>query len=184
MKITSENFIKYFKKGKEDALEFVIDKYIGIVKAIIYNALISYKDSQLIEECISDTFLGAFENAKQFKGDQEDFSKWICTIAKFKAIDIQRKSVNSPKVVELNVNGSEVKSAEDEFFSKYMMDELLLLMEKLEQIDHDIFIMKYFFNMKNEEIAHQLGLTKAAVDNRLYRGKKRLQQLRLGGVFS
>lgn len=184
MEITGENFIKYFKKGKEDALEFVIDEYIGIVKAIIYNALISYQDSQIIEECISDTFLGAFENAKQFNEDQEDFRKWICTIAKFKAIDIQRKLVNSPKVVELNINESEVKSAEDEFFTKSMMNELLKLMENLEQIDHDIFIMKYFLNMKHEEIGNHLGLTKAAVDNRLYRGKKRLQRLRLGGVFS
>jgi len=44
--------------------------------------------------------------------------------------------------------------------------------------------MKYFLNMKNEEIGRQLGLTKASVDNRLYRGKKRLQEIRLGGAFN
>jgi RNA polymerase sigma-70 factor, ECF subfamily len=65
MKITSDNFIKHFKKGNQEALEFVIDEYIGIVKAIIFNTLKSYGDVHSIEECISDTFLGAFENARQ-----------------------------------------------------------------------------------------------------------------------
>lgn len=58
MKIAPENFIKHFKRRKEAALEFVIDEYSGIVKAIIYNSLQSYNDLHVIEECISDTFLG------------------------------------------------------------------------------------------------------------------------------
>ena len=77
MKITRDNFIKYFKKGKESALEYVIEQYAGIVKAVVYNALKSYQDLHVIEECISDTFIGAYENAKQFEGNEEDFRKWL-----------------------------------------------------------------------------------------------------------
>lgn len=175
MKITSENFIKHFKKGREQALEYVIDEYMGIIKAITYNSLKSYNDHQLIEECISDTFLGAFENARQFTGNQEDFRKWICTIAKFKAIDKQRKIASTPLVTEVEDNQIEVKSAEEEFLSQSSTEELLKMMMTLEQVDRDIFTMKYFLNMKNKEIAQHLGVTKASVDNRLYRGKKRLQ---------
>lgn len=50
----------------------MINEYIGIVKSIITNSLKSYNDPQIIEECISDTFLGAFDNVKQFKGEQVD----------------------------------------------------------------------------------------------------------------
>lgn len=182
MNITSENFIKYFKKGKETALEYVINDYFGIVKAIVYNALKSYNDHQMIEECISDTFLGAFENAKQFSGDQEDFRKWICTIAKFKAVDKQRKITNIPIATDMESLQLSVDSAEDAFLIKARTEELLSLMTKLEEVDRDIFTMKYFLNMKNEEIGQHLGLSKAAVDNRLYRGKKRLQKLHLGGI--
>ena len=182
MKITSGNFIKHFKKGKEAALEFVIDEYSGIVKAIIYNSLQSYNDSQVIEECISDTFLGAFENAKQFSGEQEDFRKWICTIAKFKAIDAQRKLGNQPIAAEFEADLMIVQSAEEEFLLRASTEELLRMMAKLRQVDRDIFTMKYFLNMGNKEIADNLGLTKASVDNRLYRGKKRLQEL--GGALT
>lgn len=138
MRITAENFIKHLKKNREEALQYVIDEYIGIVKAIIYNALKSYNDPQIIEECISDTFLGAYENAKQFKGDKEDFRKWICTIAKYKAITKQRKLSKAPFFYEIDETGNAV----------------------------------------------HCGLTKAAINNRLYRGKKRLQQIHLGGSMS
>ncbi|GKV57758.1 DNA-directed RNA polymerase sigma-70 factor [Sporosarcina sp. NCCP-2222] len=184
MRVTKENFIKRFKRGKEDALEYVIDEYAGLVKAIIYNSLQSYNDPHLIEEGVSDTFMGAFENAKQFNGDPEDFRKWICTIAKFKAIDKQRSLAKTPVAAVIDEQQLEVKSAEDEFLIQSSTEELLSMMAKLPQMDRDIFTMKYFLNMRNDEIAKQLGVTKASVDNRLYRGKKRLQQFHMGGVLT
>lgn len=184
MIITSENFIKHLKKGREEALDYILEKYAGTVKAVIHNTLKDYNDSQIIEESISDTFFGAYENAKQFKGNEEDFKKWICTIAKFKAIDKQRKLYKMPVAHEVEDYIATVKSAEDEYLIKTSSEELQEMMCKLEQIDRDIFTMKYFLNMKNEEIAAQLGLTKAAIDNRLYRGKKRLQKIYLGGILT
>lgn len=184
MRVTKENFIKRFQKGKEDALEYVIDEYAGLVKAVVYNSLHSYNDPHLIEEGVSDTFMGAFENAKQFHGDPEDFRKWICTIAKFKAIDKQRSLAKTPVAAVIEEHQLEVKSAEDEFLIQSSTEELLSMMAKLPQMDRDIFTMKYFLNMRNDEIAKQLGVTKASVDNRLYRGKKRLQQFHMGGVLT
>lgn len=184
MKITKHNFIRKFKKGKEEALEYVINKYAGIVKAVILNTFKGQKDSQLIEECMNDTFLGAFENARQFKGNQEDFRKWLCTIAKFKAIDKHRKLSRAPLASELYEKDNPVVSAEETYFSQQSIDDLLLMLGKLQAIDRDIFTMKFFLNMSNQDIANHLGLTKAAVDNRIYRGKKKLQQFRLGGMYT
>lgn len=185
MKITKENFIKRFKKGKEAAFEFVVDEYIGSVKAVVYNTLGSYDDLQLIEECINDAFLGAWENAKQFDGDTEDFRRWICTIAKFKAVDMQRKHARMHTPSEItDVQLESEQSAEKVFMGTETTREVLLMLSTLKELDRDIFIMKYFLDMKNEEIAIQLGLTKAAVDNRLYRGKKTIQQTQIGGSFA
>ncbi|MDQ0352869.1 RNA polymerase sigma-70 factor (ECF subfamily) [Alkalibacillus filiformis] len=184
MRITSDNFIKHFKRGKEAALEYVIDEYIGIVKAVIYNTFKIKYDRQLIEECISDTFLGAFENAKQFKGNQEDFRKWLCSIAKFKAIDYQRKIYRDPNLLNIDDQQTPVISAEKEYLTKETTEELYQVLKQLGEIDRDIFTMKYFLNMRNNDIANQLGLSKASVDNRLYRGKKKLREFHLGGIYS
>ena len=172
MKITMDNFIKQFKKGKEAALEFVIDEYIGIVKAVVYHSFTMYKDQQMIEECVSDTFLGAFENARQFKGDEEDFKRWLCAIAKFKAIDKQRKLSSHPRFSQIDDKQHAVLSAEEEYFTKKSTEELLDMMRKLTPLDQDIFTMKYFLNMKNNDIASALGLTKMNKQlNRMLQGR-------------
>lgn len=185
MKITNRNFIKRFKKGNEAAFEFVVDAYIGSVKAVVYNTLGGYRDPELIQECINDTFLGAWDNAAQFDGDAEDFRRWICTIAKFKAVDQQRKQMRMHSPTEItDAHLEPEQSAETTFMGSETTREVLLMLSSLKEIDRDIFIMKYFLDMKNEEIAAHLGLTKAAVDNRLYRGKKSIQQTQIGGSFA
>ena len=56
-------------------------------------------------------------------------------------------------------------------------EELLKLINQLEPLDQKVFIMKYLLGMKTEEIGDKLGLTRAAIDNHVYRGKKKLQQM-------
>ena len=36
--------------------------------------------------------------------------------------------------------------------------------------------MKFFLDIKSEDIAKRLGVTKASIDNRIYRGKKKLRE--------
>jgi RNA polymerase sigma-70 factor (ECF subfamily) len=36
--------------------------------------------------------------------------------------------------------------------------------------------MKFFLGIKSDDIAKKLGLSRAAVDNRIYRGKKKLSK--------
>ena len=51
-------------------------------------------------------------------------------------------------------------------------EELLKLINQLEPLDQKVFIMKYLLGMKTEEIGEKLRLTRAAIDNRVYQGKR------------
>ena len=57
-------------------------------------------------------------------------------------------------------------------------EELLKLINQLEPLDQKVFIMKYLLGMKTEEIGDKLGLTRATIDNRVYRGKNYNKMLR------
>ena len=176
MKSNEANFIKRLQRQEEDALEFVVDTYLPIIKGITYKVLIPLKNEGVIEECINDVFLSIWNNSKKFKGDSIDFRKWICTIAKFKAIDYYRKASKevefSSEYMDLNAN----LSVEDELILLEDRTELIKLINQLEPVERDIFIMKFFLGLKTAEIAKKLGLTNASIDNRLYRGKKKLNK--------
>ncbi|QDX92730.1 sigma-70 family RNA polymerase sigma factor [Brevibacillus laterosporus] len=129
-----------------------------------------------MEECINVVFLSIWNNSDKFNGDSNDFKKWICAVAKFKSIDYYRKA---SKKMEPTSNYMELNagiSAEDELIMLENRTELINLINHLEPVERDIFIMKFFLGFKTEDISTKLGLTKASVDNRIYRGKKKLSK--------
>ncbi|WP_243521484.1 sigma-70 family RNA polymerase sigma factor [Bacillus pseudomycoides] len=185
MKSNEKNFIKRLQRQKEDALEFIVDTYLPLIKGITHKVLIPLKNDGLIEECINDIFLSVWNNAKKFHGEPEDFKKWIAAIAKFKAIDYYRKVNKEEAIILDDFDVNTGQSVEDELIVIEDRDELMKLINELEPVDQKIFIMKFLLGFKAEEIGEKLGLTRAAIDNRIYRGKKKLQKnatnLRLGG---
>ena len=181
MKTSRKNFIKRLKQKKEDAIEYVIEEYMPYLKAIVYRILQPLGDSSAVEECLNDVFLIVWKNADKFDGDEENFKYWIGTIAKYKAID-QFRVIEKRKLKESSMPVEDTLIVQNETVSERIVrseekDELLLALSTLEIIDRDIFVMKYFLDMSNGEIAESLNLSKAAVDNRLYRGKKKLSNL-------
>lgn len=153
MKSNDRNFIKRLQHQEEDALEFVVDTYLPIIKGITYKVLIPLKNEGVIEECINDIFLSIWNNSKKFKGDSTDFRKWISAIAKFKAIDYYRKASKemefSSDYMDLNAD----LSAEDELIMLEERTELIQLINQLEPVEREIFIMKFFLGLKTEEIS-------------------------------
>ncbi|MEG0383631.1 MAG: sigma-70 family RNA polymerase sigma factor [Solibacillus sp.] len=174
MKSKPANFILRLKKQKEDALEYIIDAYMPLVKTIAMKILHNQKRSD-IDECINDVFLAVWQNANQFQGEPEDFKKWLSMITKYKTIDRYRQ--NEKQLVNEQSDAPLEKKAgalqiERELIQKEAKNEILFALSQLEELDRNIFMMKYYLELSNSEIADSLELTKAAVDNRLYRGKK------------
>lgn len=176
MGLNNSNYIKRLKGKKEDALEFIVDKYLSLVKGVIHKVLYSVGRQDLIEECINDVFLSVWNNSDKFKGEEKDFRNWICAIAKFKAIDYYRKASKSAEVAVDNIIEKETISAEDEAIFNEDKSEVIKLLNTLEVMDREIFIMKFFLGVKSDDIAKRFDVTKASIDNRIYRGKKKLRE--------
>jgi RNA polymerase sigma-70 factor (ECF subfamily) len=122
MRCDETNYIKRLKKGKEDALEFIVDNYLGIVKSAIYKVLSPLERDGIMEECINDVFLSVWNNSDKFNGEELEFKKWIYKIAKFKAIDYYRKEVKNSDV-----------SLEDKEISTNKLVEEEIIMQKIDR---------------------------------------------------
>lgn len=185
MKSNDKNFIQRLQRQKDDALEYIVDQYLPLIKGVTYKVLGPLNNDGSIEECMNDIFLSIWNNSKKFHGDSTDFRKWICAIAKCKAIDYYRKVSKNSECKMNDIKVHQEKSAEDELMMMEDRAELVRLINELDPVDRDIFIMKFFLGLKTEEIAGKLGMTRASIDNRIYRGKKKLHKqaanLQLGG---
>ncbi|WP_054024823.1 sigma-70 family RNA polymerase sigma factor [Bacillus sp. FJAT-28004] len=174
MRSNENNFIHRLQRQKEDALEYIVDTYLPLIKGVTYKVLSPLENDGVIEECMNDILLSIWNHSNKFHGDTTDFRKWICAIAKFKAIDYYRKNSKKIEFAAIQADLNAERSAEDELIIMEDKTELIALINLLEPVDRDIFIMKYFLGLNTEDISTKLDLTKASIDNRIYRGKKKL----------
>lgn len=172
------DFIRKLQQRQEKALAFVINTYMPYVKAIAKKILQHSCGNGAVDECVNDVFLAVWQNSTKFNGDEQEFKKWIGTIAKFKAIDMYRKQKKNETVsLEHTKELEDYKTGEVLYLRKEQKESILIELQTLPDTERELFLMKFYLDLSNGEIASALGITKSAVENRLYRGKKKLVTL-------
>jgi RNA polymerase sigma-70 factor, ECF subfamily len=177
VKITETNLVEQLKKKNTKALDYLVDTYGKLLYKSICNVLNNYGDKGLIEECLNDVLLSIWNNSSMFSGKPEKFVHWICVIAKYKAIDYQRKLVKNKETVDINDCAIVCDlTTEDKVLANENRKELIGYINQMEGLDKKIFIMKFFLEESINEIAAKLGVSRNVVDTRLFRGKKLLKE--------
>ena len=170
------DIIDRLQQQDEKALHYIVNEYLGYVKAIAHKILGASFGHMLVEECVNDVFLLIWQKSYQFQGDETDFKKWLGIITKYKAIETYRKQQKFQDTVSMEhappqISGDNIESQLEQAFEKEI---LLIEVLHLPHSERELFLMKYYLDYTNGEIADILHISKAAVENRLYRGRKKL----------
>lgn len=177
MKITKDILSVQLQKKNIKALDFLVDTYSNLLYKVIYNVLISCGDKEAIEECLNDVFLSIWDNSDKFTGNPEKFVHWICVVAKYKAIDYQRKLSKNKEIIDINEYTAKCDfTPEDKLLASESKDEILNAINEMNETDRKIFTMRFFLNESINDIAQSLGVSRNVVDTRLSREKKQLKQ--------
>lgn len=168
--------IKYIKKRKEEGLRLLIEKYGGLIKAVIKRYL--YNLSQYEDECMNDILLSIWDNIKKFDSDKGDFKNWIIAISKYKAIDYKRKYLKDLAEEGLNENLMDKnKDVDEDIIRGELVNELEELLSSLNDMDRKILKKIYFEDMKVNEVSNEMNLKKSYIYNRVSRAKSKLRTL-------
>lgn len=133
------NYIRKLKKGEQKALDYIVERFLPVVKGAVYKILYYGEKADMAEECINDVFLSVWKNADKFQGETDlEFKKWIYKIAKFKAIDYYRKVCRSREITVSEQNMNQQRSAEDEFILLENKQELIAVMNQMDKSDREI----------------------------------------------
>ena len=174
MKVNEENFIKLLRKKNDKSLEYAIDIYTPIVSSVVNKVLYNF-GKEAVEECVSDVFISIWYNIERFKGENKDFKNWICTIARFKAIDYYRKLAKEKE--DNNLDGFISKDVLDEIIINEDKKEIVNMLSYLNLEDRKIFSMRFLLGFGVKDISKTLKLSESVISNRIYKGKKKLKNL-------
>lgn len=117
-------------------------------------------NTTLAEDLCSDVFLKIYEKIDSFDESKASLSTWIFTVARNRLTDYYRTRRVFEEVPETLADGS---SVEEDVCSKETLDRLADALEKLDERERDIVILRFYSGLTLKEIAEKMGISYAYV---------------------
>ncbi|ACD23016.1 MULTISPECIES: sigma-70 family RNA polymerase sigma factor [unclassified Clostridium] len=173
-----DKLINKIKERKNEGLDMLIDEYGKLCYGVISSVLAPNNMNESIDECFDDVLITVWYKIELFEAVKGSLRNWIISVCKFKALDYLRKKrenleINNEKIEdEINIENHIIKEEEKE--------ELLKAIEKLGDMDRDIFKLRFIEERDIEYISNKLGIEKGSIYTRISRGKTKLRKLMEG----
>lgn len=176
MKIDESNFVSGLINRNEKALDYVLDNYGWIIKAIVRKQLYNLESVQ--DECINDILLGIWNNIESFDKSKNQFKNWVAGIAKFKSIDYKRKYLKT--LAYENIDDIELSipdTTHEEVIKNELDNDVAAMLNCLKEKDRDLFYKLYIDEKDMDDVSKETGLKREVIYNRLSRGKKKIKDM-------
>jgi RNA polymerase sigma factor (sigma-70 family) len=178
------------------ALEALIARYAREAAYFVRVVLDGVGSAQDAEECVDDLFVTAWEEISSFDANRAALRTWLMMRAKYLALDrrrqIQRRQLPGAQAPTAGRRdgremsryaGSRLAEAEATYDGPEGMleqrerhEQLHRLLEELPELDRLLIYLRYFRLASAEEIAARTGLTRRAIDTRLWRARRTLRE--------
>ncbi|KRF56940.1 RNA polymerase subunit sigma-70 [Bacillus sp. Soil531] len=150
--------------------ELLIDQYGGLITSIVRKHLGTLKSYE--EECVNDVLLAVWHHIHRFDSEKNTFKNWVAAIAKYKAIDYQRKYIKTQ-----HESLSEAGVGETSEVHNIQTDDVEELLGHLNEGDRELFKAYYLQEVELKQIAEKQQTTISNLYNRLSRGRKKLKAI-------
>lgn len=167
-------YINKVINGDASAFAYLVDTYKNMVFSLAYKMT---KNKEEAEEVTQDTFIKAFKNLSNFKGDSK-FSTWLYRICYHTTLDAIKKNKKNNYTFEINeVTYNQIQSVEtilqgiERKERSVIMDKCLM---KLPDEERSILWMFYYDELSLKEIIEVTNLSEANLKVKLHRARKKL----------
>lgn len=172
--ISEKNLIDRFIRGDETAFELLFKHYYpGLVIFVSQMTL----DKAEAEEIVQDFFFRMWKRREQIK-ESSSLKSYLFTSVKNQGINfLVSKNYEARKIEEFKqVMSSNFTYEQDIFVTSELQEKINQAFEKLPPRTKEIFILSRFNDLKNEEIAEKLNLSKRTVELQISNALKILRQ--------
>jgi RNA polymerase sigma-70 factor (ECF subfamily) len=162
------------------ALDLLIEAYSSQVYRIAGLVLGQLGNPQDVEEAAGDAFAAVWERAAEYDPQRSTFKNWVLMLAKYAALNRRRALLREEARViplEAAVEPSQEITPEDDLIRRDRRDRLRQALARLPEADRELLVRRYFLEQPIVQLARELGLTRAAIDNRLWRARQALRAL-------
>ena len=161
-------------KTQQDAFRELLQLYQKPLYNHIRNIVLNHDDT---DDVLQNTFLKIFQNIAKFKGESKLFS-WIYRIATNEALTLLQQKAKKSGISNEEVQQKELNKLESDVF--FDGNEIQLKLQKaialLPEKQQLVFKMKYFEDLKYEEISDVLGTSVGALKASYHHAVKKIEE--------
>jgi RNA polymerase sigma factor (sigma-70 family) len=178
------------------ALEALIRRYSREMSYFIRLVLDTSGTAQDAEECTNDLFVTVWQEIDSYDPARGSLHTWLNMRAKYIALDRRRQILRRQAVGIMSLDSSEYAgnrdgdsaggenpalravdtSMEGLMEQRERREELRQALESLSELDRLLVYMRYFKLASTEDICAKTGLSRHAIDTRLWRARKALRE--------
>ncbi len=156
------------------AFRQLVSQYSRPLYSHIRNIVIDHDDT---DDVLQNTFIKVFQNLKNFKGESKLFS-WIYRIATNEAITFITSKAKKNNVTNEEVNQKALENLHaDEYFEgdalQLKLQQAVAILPEKQQL---VFKMKYFEDLKYEDISEILGTSVGALKASYHHAVKKIEE--------
>lgn len=167
--VSDEQIIELYWLRNERAIRETDLKYRKYLLSVAYNIV---HDRQDCEECLDDTYLGAWNSMPPSRPAM--LKAFLTTIMRRVAVNRYQSHVRKKRVPsEMTISLSELEdliedsNAEEAFDARHLGDVLSDFIHGLSKRRRFIFMSRYYMADTVDRIAHELGLSRSTVNKEL-----------------
>jgi RNA polymerase sigma-70 factor (ECF subfamily) len=200
---SDEDLAQRLQQRDPEALETLISRYSREIFYFIRLVLDGVGVAQDAEECVNDLFVAVWQEIETFDSERGALRTWLTMRAKYIALDrrrqLLRRQAHNLQSAEENRQWAAADGGGGHGSNRTVRDmramlpphpetsmehlleqserreELRLALATLPELDRYLIYQRYFKYASTEELAAKTGLTRHAVDTRLWRARKSLR---------
>lgn len=176
--LSDHSLIQRIASEDQSALSALYDRYANLVYTIALNTL---GDTQSAEEVTQDVFLRVWNKAESYDANHAKVSTWLCSIARYRAIDLLRNLRSRPEghsVDPQEVSPSFLVDPSNPELATHLAlknEDIRKAVKSLPDDQRQVLVWAYFRGYTHQEIAEQLDIPLGTAKTRI---RLALQKLR------
>ncbi len=190
---SDEDLVRSTLHGDEEAFSRLFDRYRVPVYSTSYRIL---QNAEAARDATQEIFIKLYRSLRTFDPRKSKFSTWLYRLAANHAIDSWRarrtrsetRLPDEPALAERlareSVMAEAIQSPQDRVESKEKIDEIRRCVEALPELQKKVFVLRYFQDLKLEEIAEMEDCSLGTVKTSLFRATQTIRRRlrRFGGM--
>ncbi|HEY7115299.1 MAG TPA: RNA polymerase sigma factor [Tepidisphaeraceae bacterium] len=162
------------RRGDGSAFEELIRRHERLALGVAYGVL---HDAQLAGDVVQEAFVKAWRRLDGL-ASAGSFASWLCGIVRNLCVDQKRRKRLAVCGIEEARGEADGKATEpaDEIGRRELGEQIAAALALLDETTRSAMVLRYYDSLSSREIGELLGLSPAAVDMRLMRGRQAMKE--------